>query len=537
MATDLSQCQVLNGVLVDFLCLILLALDFGVRKAVLESINLQYPTIRAPTLVQSALLSALLHQNSFVCASPSGTGKSFATAAHLISQPRYKAPLPSVSSLVLVPSTELGFQYIEVISSLLRSGNAPLKTQEIVQFVYRSSMGPEDEKLQLDLLSQCPAPNILIATPNRLLDMLADPEQTKYLNLGYLKTVVIDEADDLIRPDLALAPTPKSKSQKKKKHKRPVLVAMDYILKLRKAALATYSLKVPLQVILLTSAITSGDDLYHFASNSSWIKAGRTNTYGVAGYSGLSVSTPFVDTYTVTFDPTTKTLQDMSMNDETQESVRYKPITSDITRNDLIGLKMLLKEDGMKKAVVIIPADASHLTIRSTLRDIGVSAVSLNYFGGTKIIDSDQVHGYGLIDTQTMFDKSTDSKTVSPDIILASANQLAGLHFPGLSRIYVVGGSNAVSRLSEYSTLLLRTRVSTPRDIEMEAFNPDSIRAAVPAENARVVFVTVNDEAYDDRRKLLQKFIDQHTILSKRMFSPREDSIADDLATESNSLL
>ncbi|KAK9373988.1 uncharacterized protein V1513DRAFT_426102 [Lipomyces chichibuensis] len=141
---------------------------------------------------------------------------------HLLSEPRFRTPLPSITSLILVRTPELGFRYMEIFISLLRSGNATVTTPDIVQLLYRG--GPEDHKMQKRLLAKCGNPHILVVTPARLLDMLTDDNERGLRNLSFVRTVVLDEAESQLHPEdhkdeLSGARKLKWKSSNKKKTK------------------------------------------------------------------------------------------------------------------------------------------------------------------------------------------------------------------------------------------------------------------------------------------------------------------------------
>ncbi|KAK9354352.1 hypothetical protein V1523DRAFT_408207 [Lipomyces doorenjongii] len=515
--------------------------DFNIQKAVLDSFRLKYREAHIPTSVQSALLGALQHQHSFIGVSPAGTGKSLALAMHLLSEPRFRTPLPSITSLILVRTPELGFQYMETFISLLRSGNAPVTTPDIVQLLYRG--GPEDHKMQKRLLTKCGNPHILVATPARLLDMLADDNERGLLNLSFVRTVVLDEAESQLRPEDykdewsgARKQKSKSSNKKKTKHISSAYQAMDYIVRMREAALNTYSLEVPLQVVALSSSTKFGDDLYQFLTRTQWMKGTLVKTYGVPGYSNLHVKTPHVEVSCIAYYPHMDLMNDVEfssarspemIDDKTgTKNVAHVELTHSITLDHLLGINAARERDSVKKGLLIIPSNASRFEVVRALRDIGISACSLSYSGGTLIVDHEP-DGYGIIDMQKIFTGIQDP-SITPDLVVATPTQIEGLNFPGLSRIYVAG-VRCLDHIPDPAKLFLRTRVTEAHFVEQTAFantmgtlqssadGNQQKKEPKPAD-AKIIFVTAFNDLFPEEFNAYRKWFKDGSIRLTRLY-------------------
>ncbi|KAK9317312.1 hypothetical protein V1522DRAFT_457381 [Lipomyces starkeyi] len=528
--------------------------DFNIQKAVLDSFRLKYKQAHIPTSVQSALLGALQHQHSFIGVSPAGTGKSLALAMHLLSEPRFRTPLPSITSLILVRTPELGFQYMEIFISLLRSGNAPVPTPDIVQLLYRG--GPEDHKMQKRLLAKCGNPHILVATPARLLDMLADDNERGLLHLSFVRTVVLDEAESQLHPEdhkyELSGPRKlnwKSSNKKKTKHISSAYQAMDYIVRMRDAALNTYSLDVPLQVVALSSSTKFGDDLYQFLTRTKWMKGTLVKTYGAPGYSNLPVKTPHVEVSCIAYYPHMDLMNDVDFSsawspemiphveDEKKggKNVAFVELTQSITLDHLLAINAARERDSIKKGLLIIPSNASRFEVVRALRDIGITACSLTYSGGTLIVDQEP-DGYGIINTQKIFAGIQDP-SITPDLIVATPTQIEGLNFPGLSRIYVAG-MRCLDHIPDPAKLFLRTRVTEAHFVEQTAFSNtvETLQSSAdgnqqkkerkPAD-AKIIFVTAFNNLFPEEFAAYRKWFKESSIRLTRLYPEGPTKIAE----------
>ncbi|KAL7303403.1 hypothetical protein TKK_0004588 [Trichogramma kaykai] len=158
-----------------------------------ENLNISRPLLKAistmkyynPTPIQAATIPvALLGRDICGCAA-TGTGKTAAymlpTLERLLYRPAGGTPVTRV--LVLVPTRELGVQVYQV-------------TKQLAQFTSIEvglSVGGLDVKVQESVLRK--NPDIVIATPGRLIDHLANAPT---FTLNTIEVLILDEADRML---------------------------------------------------------------------------------------------------------------------------------------------------------------------------------------------------------------------------------------------------------------------------------------------------------------------------------------------------
>lgn len=123
--------------------------------------------------MQKAMLDSVASQ--IILTAPTGSGKTLAFATRLLKN--LKSPSGNVQAIVIAPSRELVMQ----ISDVLRPVSKGYKT--VAMYGGHSML---DEKNSL-----APTPDIIIATPGRLLDHL----QRGHIVINGLQTLVLDEYD------------------------------------------------------------------------------------------------------------------------------------------------------------------------------------------------------------------------------------------------------------------------------------------------------------------------------------------------------
>ncbi|MAZ45395.1 MAG: ATP-dependent RNA helicase RhlB [Gammaproteobacteria bacterium] len=169
--------------------------EFALPEPLLEAIDDLGFTECTP--IQSAVLPFSLSDYDITGQAQTGTGK---TAAFLITiltklweegseNPGKKFP----RALILAPTRELAMQ--------IESDGRELS--KYMGFTLQSIVGGIDYQKQLNSLQSDPA-DIVVATPGRLIDFL----NRKYLSLGDIKTLVIDEADRML--DMGFIPDVRS---------------------------------------------------------------------------------------------------------------------------------------------------------------------------------------------------------------------------------------------------------------------------------------------------------------------------------------
>lgn len=117
----------------------------------------------------------------FIGQAQTGTGKTAAFGLPMLS--RIKASKPELQALVLCPTRELGKQ---IAKHLFRYTKYTDKI--FTEAVYGG------EKIDVQLKNLTRPTHIIVATPGRLLDLI----ERKAVNLETVRTVVLDEADEMI---------------------------------------------------------------------------------------------------------------------------------------------------------------------------------------------------------------------------------------------------------------------------------------------------------------------------------------------------
>eukprot|EP00658_Telonema_sp_P-2_P018506 TRINITY_DN17266_c0_g1_i2.p1 TRINITY_DN17266_c0_g1~~TRINITY_DN17266_c0_g1_i2.p1 ORF type:complete len:208 (+),score=65.97 TRINITY_DN17266_c0_g1_i2:199-822(+) len=144
------------------------------------------------TPVQRKCLPHLLRGRDVVVKAQTGSGK---TSTFLIPAIERTIQFPAdlrkgmVSALVLAPTRELAQQISAECQRLLEFH--PLKVSTAVG-------GDKNVQDNIQAIGRSD-PDILVATPGRLLDLLRNTRIIKRLQPGYLKMVVLDEADRLLQ--------------------------------------------------------------------------------------------------------------------------------------------------------------------------------------------------------------------------------------------------------------------------------------------------------------------------------------------------
>jgi ATP-dependent RNA helicase DeaD len=135
-----------------------------------------------PTPIQSLTIPHLLQGGDLVGQAQTGTGKTAAFALPFLQ--RLDLSLTQPQLLVLTPTRELALQVAEAFRQL---------AIQLRGFRVLAIYGGQGYDLQLRQLDR--GVHVVVGTPGRLLDHL----QRGTLNLGALKGVVLDEADEMLR--------------------------------------------------------------------------------------------------------------------------------------------------------------------------------------------------------------------------------------------------------------------------------------------------------------------------------------------------
>ncbi|MGK0441308.1 MAG: ATP-dependent RNA helicase DeaD [Pseudohongiellaceae bacterium] len=154
--------------------------DLALSAPVLKAI--QKVGYEQPSPIQAASIPHLLEGEDLLGVAQTGTGKTAAFALPLLSNIDLKVKSPQV--LVLAPTRELAIQVAEAFQSY---------ACEMKGFQVLPVYGGQDMRGQLKQLQR--GPQVIVGTPGRVMDHL----RRGSLKLNTLKTVVLDEADEMLR--------------------------------------------------------------------------------------------------------------------------------------------------------------------------------------------------------------------------------------------------------------------------------------------------------------------------------------------------
>jgi len=154
--------------------------DLNLIAPLLQSLEgLGYET---PTPIQAQTIPLLLDGKDVIGQAQTGTGKTAAFALPLLSHIDLTQKLPQV--LVLAPTRELAIQVAEAFQTYARH----LKGFHVLP-IY----GGQSYDIQLRQLKR--GVHVVVGTPGRVMDHM----RRKTLNLSNLSTLVLDEADEMLR--------------------------------------------------------------------------------------------------------------------------------------------------------------------------------------------------------------------------------------------------------------------------------------------------------------------------------------------------
>ncbi len=144
--------------------------------------NLQSLGYEHPSPIQEKSIPLLLDGRDLVGQARTGTGKTAAFALPILQ--KLDLSRKSVQALILTPTRELGIQ----VAESFRKYSANMNGLRVVALY-----GGQDIRPQLKELKT--APQVVVGTPGRIMDHL----ERGTLSLGALVTLVLDEADEMLR--------------------------------------------------------------------------------------------------------------------------------------------------------------------------------------------------------------------------------------------------------------------------------------------------------------------------------------------------
>ncbi|NJC26457.1 DEAD/DEAH box helicase [Neolewinella antarctica] len=155
--------------------------DLGISKAYVKALN--ELNITTPTEIQSAAIPTLLTtKTDLIGLAQTGTGKTAAFGLPLLAS--VDANKPVVQGLIIAPTREL----VQQIKKQLFKFTKHLDDMIFVEGVY----GGERITRQIKALRR--PTHVVVATPGRLLDLL----EQGAVDISYVKTLVLDEADEML---------------------------------------------------------------------------------------------------------------------------------------------------------------------------------------------------------------------------------------------------------------------------------------------------------------------------------------------------
>ena len=154
--------------------------ELGLSESLLKTLSeIGYET---PSPIQAQCIPILLDGHDMIGMAQTGTGKTAAFALPLMEQIDVKVAKPQ--ALILTPTRELAIQVADALQSYAK--NLP-------GFHVLPIYGGQSYTIQLKQLSR--GAHVIVGTPGRVMDHL----ERKTLNLDSLKTLVLDEADEMLR--------------------------------------------------------------------------------------------------------------------------------------------------------------------------------------------------------------------------------------------------------------------------------------------------------------------------------------------------
>lgn len=150
----------------------------GISKE-LEKV-LEKDGITKPTPIQEQAIPQLLKGKDVIAQAYTGTGKTFAFMLPIMET--IDITKPCIQALIIAPTRELAIQITNEAKKLAQAKNISILA------VY----GGQDVERQLRKLNK--GVNIVIGTPGRLLDHM----RRKSIDLGQVKMIVLDEADEML---------------------------------------------------------------------------------------------------------------------------------------------------------------------------------------------------------------------------------------------------------------------------------------------------------------------------------------------------
>ncbi|MGG1229673.1 DEAD/DEAH box helicase [Bacillus halotolerans] len=137
-----------------------------------------------PTPVQEQAAQLIMEGKDVIAESPTGTGKTLAYALPVLE--RIKPDQKHPQAVILAPSRELVMQIFQVIQDWKMGSEL-----RAVSLIGGANVKKQVEKLKKN------HPHIIVGTPGRVFELI----QAKKLKMHEVKTIVLDETDQLVLPE------------------------------------------------------------------------------------------------------------------------------------------------------------------------------------------------------------------------------------------------------------------------------------------------------------------------------------------------
>ncbi|ADY51622.1 DEAD/DEAH box helicase domain protein [Pseudopedobacter saltans DSM 12145] len=155
--------------------------DLGISEQFIQA--LEENNIIKPTEIQKLAIPYLLKEGKdFIGQAQTGTGKTAAFGLPVLEQ--IDANSKVIQVLILCPTRELGQQIAKQLFKFTKYSDKKIFTEAVY--------GGEKIDIQIGRLKR--PTHIVVATPGRLIDLL----ERKAINLDHVKTIILDEADEML---------------------------------------------------------------------------------------------------------------------------------------------------------------------------------------------------------------------------------------------------------------------------------------------------------------------------------------------------
>ncbi|CCJ29731.1 unnamed protein product [Pneumocystis jirovecii] len=415
-----------------------------IHPSIVKALKLAFPHISTPTTVQSKIFSALTSKSPLLIRSWTGTGKSFALSLYALNCSRSifkeNSNAPTLTTIILVPNNDLAYQYKQWIENILKNYEKPVEHNEnIIQVLTRNNF---DENLQIEKLKQFPNPHILVATPNRLLDILSDLRESykNYIDFKNFQSIIIDEADYLLDTSKCYSV---KKSMQNRHHFSPGYILLEYIITLRNKMSKTKAEFLADNYQLICSSATINKRLKQLIYSKNWNRyqvissINMTDNHAKSGswipskikHYVLKISLKehdkihIMDAILPQFEKdNVSCIKKVKKNKEKIKLSKNifiinNPKNISINLEDIIisTLNYLIKHDNVKNGIIFI----SHTLSRK------------------KFVERCQVHGLSYV--IELRENALENKVNQNKIYVMNYLSARGIDLPGLTHVYMIG--------------------------------------------------------------------------------------------------